>query len=155
MERKLSQFHRICIITLKNSGKSWQEISQELLNKYKKAVTKRGMQYLLKKYLETGCILDKKRTGRPPIVSPQSKRSIKRICTRNHLLSVASIASAYNSYTYCNVSNSTVQRILQKYGLRSYTAIKKSYLNLNQRSRRVEWANTFSTWDPIAKQVLY
>ena len=45
-----------------------------------------------------------------------------------------------NSYTYCNVSKSTVQIILRKYGLRSYTAIKKPYLNLNQRHRRVEWA---------------
>ena len=35
----------------------------------------------------------------------------------------------------------------KKYDLRSYTAFKKSFLNLSQRLKKVAWANTFSTWN--------
>jgi len=147
MSRKLSDFHRNAIIVLKNSGKSWQEIQLELSIKYQKVVTKRGMQYVWKKYLETGSIVDKNRKGRPTAVSPRGQRTIKRMCTANRYLPVSSIAVTYNSYTSENVSHSTVQRILKRYGLRSYKAVKKPFLNLSQRRKRVTWANTFSTWN--------
>ena len=49
------------IIILRNNIKSWQEIARELRKKYTKIVIKRGMQYLLKKYVETVSVLDKMR----------------------------------------------------------------------------------------------
>jgi len=88
MDRNLSEFQRNLIVILRNCGKSWTEIAQELRAKYNKMVTKRGMQYLWKKYMETGSVVDKMRSGRLPIISPQCSRAIKRILKRNRLLSV-------------------------------------------------------------------
>ena len=69
MNRNLSEFQRNAIVILRNSGKSWQEIAEELRKRYNKTVTKRGMQYLWKKYKETGTIRDKTRSGRPVIAN--------------------------------------------------------------------------------------
>ena len=147
MNRKLSIFQRNVVIILRNNGKSWSEIASELHEKYGKTVTKRGMQYLWKKYVETGSVQDKIRIGRPHIVSPQAVRAIKRICQRNRLLSIDKITSTYNNYAFQRVSASTVHKILKKYGFKSYSAIQKPYLKLNQRIKRIEWARTYSNWD--------
>ena len=58
---------------------------QELSKKYKKKVMKYGMQCLWKRYLDTRSILDKKRSSRPEIVSPQSARTNKRIYTKSFI----------------------------------------------------------------------
>lgn len=146
MSKYLSEFQRNVVIILRNNGKSWPEIACELREKYNKNVTKRGMQYLWKKYVETGSVRDKMRSGRPTIVSPRVSRAIKRICQSNRLLSVKNIACMYNTSAAQNISDSTVQKILKKYGLESYSAIKKPFLNLNQRIRRLSWTKTYSTW---------
>ena len=93
MDRNLSEFQRNLIVISQNCSKSWTEIVQELRAKHNKVVTKRGIQYLRKRYLETGSVVDKMRNGRPPIISPQCSRAIKRIYQRNRLLSVSSITS--------------------------------------------------------------
>ena len=64
-------------------------------------------------------MVDKNRKDRP---------TIKRIFTGNRLLSVATIAATYNSHTSKKVFPSTVQRILKKYDLRSYTAFQETIL---------------------------
>ena len=146
MDRNLSEFQRNLIVILQNCGKSWTEIVQELRAKYNKIVTKRGMQYLWKKYLETGSVVDKMRSARPPIISSQCSWAIKWICQRNRILSVSSITSIYNTDILRHVSVSTVQKILRKYGLSSYTAPQKPFLTLSQRRRRLTWAKTYGTW---------
>ena len=146
MSRNLTEFQRNVIVILRNNGKSWTEIAREMREKYSKTVTKRGMQYLWKKYLNTGSVRDKIRKGRPTIVSPQASRAITRICKANRLLSVHNITHTYNTSAVQNVSVSTVQKIMKKYGFRSYSAMKKPYLKLHQRLRRVFWATTYSAW---------
>ena len=98
------------IVILRNCGKSWTEIAQEFRAKYNKMMTKRGMQYVWKKYLGTVSVVDKMRTWR-------------------------------------HVSVNTVQKILKKYGLRSYTASQKPFLTISQSRRRLTWAKTYGTWD--------
>ena len=69
MSRNLTEFPRNVIVVLRNNGNTWNEIARELLEKYSKTLTKLGMQYVWNKYLETGSIRDRMRTGRPNIVS--------------------------------------------------------------------------------------
>lgn len=147
MSRNLTEFQRNAIVVLRNDGKSWTEICRQMLEKYSKTVTKRGMQYVWKKYRETGSVRDRMRKGRPTIVSPQASRAIKRICKANRFASVPNITLRYNSSYVRNVSVSTVQKILKKYGFRSYTAIKKPYLKMHQRLKRLSWVKTYSSWD--------
>ena len=52
MDWKLSEFQRNLVIILRNNVKSRHGISKELREKYNKMETKRGMQYLWKKYLK-------------------------------------------------------------------------------------------------------
>lgn len=147
MSRNLTEFQRHAVVVLRNNGNTWNEIARELLKKYNKTVTKRGMQYLWKKYLETGSVLDRMRNGRPTIVSPQASRAITRICKANRFASLPNITCMYNTSSVRNVSVSTVQKNLKKYGFRSYAAIKKPYLKMHQRLKRLSWAKTYSSWD--------
>jgi len=57
MDKNLSEFQDVII--LRNNRKSLPEISRELRKKYSKTVTKREMQYMCKKWVETGSVLDK------------------------------------------------------------------------------------------------
>jgi len=97
--------------------------------------------------LETGSVVDKMRSGKPPVISPQCSRAIKRICQRNRLLSVSNITVIYNTVTLRHVSVSTVQKILKMYRLRSYTEPQKPFLTLSQRRERRTWAKSYGTWD--------
>lgn len=147
MERNISQFNRIGIIILKNYGLSWQQISQEMREKYKCIAQKRTMQRIWKKYQETGSVDDKERSGRPRITSPRNERIIKRICLRNRVLSTAKITGNFNAMMSTTLSSSSVRNILRKYGIKSYAAVKKPFLTLSQRKRRVVWAKEHSKWD--------
>lgn len=147
MSRNLTEFQRNVIVILRNNGMLWTEIAREMLEKYSKTVTKRGMQYVWKKYVETGSVRDKMRSGRPTIVSPQASRAIRRICRANRFLAVHNITRMYNTSSVQNVSVSTVQKILNKYGFRSYAAINKPYLKMHHRIRRLSWAKTYSSWN--------
>jgi len=50
MDRFLAEFQQNLIVILRSCGKSWTEIARKLRAKYNKIVTKRGMQYLWKKF---------------------------------------------------------------------------------------------------------
>ena len=100
MDRDLFEFERNFIVILRNCGKSWTEIAQELRAKYYKMVIKRGMEYLWKNYLEKGSVVDKIRSSWPPIISLRCSRAIEQIYQRNRILSVSSITSIYNTILY-------------------------------------------------------
>ena len=63
MYRNVSEFQQNLIVILRNCAKSWTEIAQKLRAKYNKMMTKWGMQYLWKKYLETNSVIDKMRSA--------------------------------------------------------------------------------------------
>ena len=42
---------------------------------------------------------------------------------------------------------SNIQKILKKYGYRSYVAVKKPFLKLKQRMNRIQWTEEHKDWD--------
>jgi len=63
------------------------------------------------------------------------------------MLSVAAIKNIYNFTAQRQVSASEIQKILKKYGYRSYVAVKKPFLKLKQRMNRIWWAEEHKDWD--------
>ena len=98
------------------------------------------MQPLLNKYIQFRIVCDKKRSGRPKIIDPSDERAIKRI-------GIAAIKNIYNFTAHKQVSTSAIQKILKKYGYRSYVAVKKPFLKLKQRMNRIRWTEEYKDWD--------
>ena len=107
------------------------------------------MQKIYSKYLESESTSDRSRSGRQRSISERSRRSIKRIYLEDRMLSTISITRIYNEYSERQISISSVQKILKKYGLNSYMAKKKPYLTGKQRPWRMSWAKDRVVWDVV------
>jgi len=149
MNRKISDFHQNCVIILKNAGLSWNEISKELRTRYGWMITKRGMQKIYSRYLESGSKSDCPCSGIPRSISERSIRSIKWICLEDRMLSTIIITQIYNEYADRQISISSVQKILKKCSWNSYRAKKKPYLTGKQRQWMVSWAKDRVAWDVV------
>ena len=147
---RISNVNRIIIIALKEACKSVGDIQIIMKERYKVDVSKRGLQKLLKKFQETGKYEDSKRSGRPCKISQRGERIIRRISLKDRFLSARNVLGIYCDQTKDNISQSTLNRILNEYVLRSHTAVKKTLLNYSQRQRRLEWARDKKNW-PISK----
>ena len=89
------------------------------------------------KYLKTVEVKDQPRGGRPHKLSARSERVIKRISRLNNDISTLNITRIFNSSSSIAISKSTVERILQKYGIRAFKAVNKPFLTAKQRQRRM------------------
>lgn len=147
MARRISEFNRTVIVTLKMCGKTWYEIQSELQNKYSTSVSKRGMQKIWQKFLRTNETKDLARIGRPRKVSVRTERLIKRISSANNNLSVPQVTCDFISRCSTEISSSTVRRILKKYGIHGYRSVRKPFLSIRQRQKRMLWANKHKDWD--------
>lgn len=147
MSRVFSEFERGIIVALKNEGSTWNQIKVELFTRYNRNISKRGMQKIWAKYLKTGEVKDQPRGGRPHKLSARSERVIKRISRLNNDISTLNITRIFNSSSSIAISKSTVERILQKYGIRAFKAVKKHFLAAKQRQRRMQWASLYQNWD--------
>ena len=138
---------RKVIIILQTSGKTWSEIQSELQNEYSTTVSKRGMQKIWQKYLKTKKTKDLARSGRPQKLSQRHERIIKRISSANNKLSVPQVCTEFISGCSATISASTVRRILKKYGIHGYRSIRKPFLTITQRRKRMLWANKHKAWN--------
>jgi len=107
------------------------------------------MQKIYNKYFESRSTSDCPRSGRLRSISERSRRSIKRICLEERMLSTISITRIYNEYTDRQISISSVQKILKKYGLNSYMIKRRPHLTEKQRQRRMSWAKDRVAWDVV------
>ena len=73
-------------------------------------------------------------------------RKIRRIALSNRHLSLRKVAWTCNNDTGASVSMSTVDRILNKYGLKCHTASNKPLLTAKQRRKRIKWARDKKCW---------
>lgn len=144
--KRLELKYRIIIVELEKEHHSVGEIKKLLLERHQVDCSKRGIQKIIKKYKDFGIYEDRKRSGRPVKMSLRIQRRIRRICMQNRFMSLTNITGSYNKHLQ-NISRSTVNNILIKYGLKSRPAIIKPLLNKKQRIRRIQWARGKEDWD--------
>jgi len=150
----ISEMIRKVIVILKNSLKTWSEIQWELQNEYSTTVSKRGMQKIWQKYLKTKKIKDLASFGRPRKLSQRHERIIKRISSANNKLSVLLVCAEFISGCSTTIPASTIKRILKKYGIHGYRSIRKPFLTITQRRKRMLLTNNhkaynFSQWKNV------
>jgi len=138
---------RVIIVELMNEGHSTASIKQIMFDRHDVDVSKRGIQKIVHKYKSEGIYGDRKRIGRPLKLSKRSQSFIRRLCLKNRRMSLTNLSRTYNMGSDLHVSRCTVNRILNKYGLRSHPAVCKPLVNDKQRKRRLQWARSRQQWD--------
>ena len=98
---------------------------------------KSTVQHIIKRFRETGELKNRKRTGRKPIPSPKEVAKVKRKVEENPFLSAPKLATQINRETGKQLNPRTVQKIINKNGLKGRTPRKKPYIRKLTRSRDV------------------
>lgn len=98
---------------------------------------------LLQRYRRTGRTLDRPRTGRPRVTTPQEDRYLRTLHLRNRFLTVTSSAGQALGR---RISTHTVTRRLRAAGIRAFRPFTGQMLTAEHRRRRLRWSNTVRRW---------
>jgi len=104
-----------------------------------------------KKFLETRSIADKRKSGRPPLLSISGQRNLCNTAKKFPFLGPLELVQ--DSTSYPNISRSTIKRYLRKSGLIGRVAAKKPILTKKHMRCRLLWCKAYSnfTADMLSK----
>ena len=142
--KPISAEQRGVIIYLYDEGKSQRFIAK------KTGTSRKGVQGVLKRWIETGDAKCQPRSGRKRKSTKRSDRTLVRICLGNRRLNSKELARELKESSGVELSAPTVRRRLLENGLRGCKARKKPLLTEKQRKRRLDWARSHVKW-PIEK----
>ena len=142
--KQISAETRGVIIFLQNEGKSERFIEN------KTGVSRKGVQGVLKRWMETGDSKCQPRSGRKRKSVTRSDRTLIRISLRNKKLTSKELSKELKESSGVELSAPTVRRRLLENGLRGCKARKKPLLTEKQRKHRLEWARSRVKW-PVEK----
>jgi len=131
---------RALIIAHHKNGKSNRKIGTEM------NINHSTVDYIIKKYHESGTLINKKRSGRSQITKSQEDIAIVLISKRNRRKTAPEITAEINCTRSKSVSVSTVKRRLQKAGLHGRISMKKPLLSAQNRKKRLTWAREHQNW---------
>jgi hypothetical protein len=90
--------------------------------------------------------LPKPKGGRPPKISPTTKRTFVCDIISGKAENAAQLTRAYNSHSSTPISTQTVKNALKKADLKAFTKIKCPKLTPAQRAARMKWARKYQYW---------
>ena len=99
-----------------------------------------------KKYEETGSVKDKKRIGRPSILTKRNERTIIRRIMSNDCTTAVDVKRSLKVNEKIEVSANTIRRVLKRNGLRSRVKQKKPLLSKKHRKSRLTFAKKYQHW---------
>jgi transposase len=131
---------RLLVINKYNEGEKQKKICNDLLINYNSVKT------IIRRYNKKGAVKIQKRIGRPKKITTTGERLIKRLALANRRKKLKDITTLYNNNHGNLISKSTVHRILEKQGITKKKAIKKPFINLENRKKRLKWARKHAKW---------
>ena len=139
---RISAEKRSLVIEFTNGGMTQKEIAQTL------NISRRSVQYIIKKFKETGQVADRERSGRPRILSKRMERRVVRISQGTPMWTARRVRQESNLTDV--VSINTVKRTLRRHGLFGRVAVRKPFLSLRHRNNRFMWCSQRLNW-PVDK----
>ena len=124
------------ILCLLETGKSQREVAR-ILNAAQSSVN-----YIWKRFLETGNIKDRPKVGRPSKASTKYRRKLCRISMTHPNLTAKEVYNESNLNVYIR----TVRSYLNKGGLFGKIAARKQVLSNVYIAKRLLWCKQYSAW---------
>ena len=138
--KQISAETRGVIIFLQNEEKSQRFIAN------KTGVSRKGVQGVLKRWMQTGDSRCQPRSGRKRKSVTRCDRTLIRISLRNRKLTLKELSRELKESSGVELSAPTVRRRLLENGLRGSKARKKPLLTEKQRKHRLEWERSHVKW---------
>ena len=139
---RLNSFQRTKIVILRELKFSYGNIAKEV------GCSKSSAERVYKKFQKENTIDDLPRSGRPTICSARDERLIYRTSMNNRRLTAPKIKTILSSFHNMQLSESTVKRVLRKFGLFGRIARKKPYLTATHKKQRLSFAKEYQHWTP-------
>lgn len=145
-----STFRKNMIIKLHSKGKSYRQIANKL------EISFSTVRNIVKKFRQTGSVLNKPRSGRPPKFSEREKRDIHRIVVRDPTTSASRIAEEVASTSNTTFCLQTVRNVIHKFNYYGRVQRKKPLISETNRKKRLEFAKSFLNKDlDFWKEVIF
>ena len=101
---------------------------------------------IVKKYRNTDSVENKKRCGRPKLVSDRDYRKLERLVKANRRDTRSNITSKFNENREIQVSRRTVQSHLSQHGFQKRLLKKKVVVKAEIRRKRLPWCLEKRRW---------
>jgi|GWRWMinimDraft_10_1066017.scaffolds.fasta_scaffold02164_1 transposase len=141
-----TEAERLQIVTLKAAEWSWAKIIAFMKDRFGKNISRSTCQYTYRKWLKTGAVSNKPRSGRPPKLNKLEERALKRWSLTDRKKSAQQLSVDMKIATGKSLSKVTVLKILRKYGLRRRLAARRPLLTTRMRKRRMLWGKARKSW---------
>ena len=90
-----------------------------------------------RRYIETGSIADRARSGRPKSLTLRAQRVVRRIAKRCRTALLCRLAGQASNVLGAPINSTIVRRMLARYVLKRRIAARVPYLTLKQNNKRV------------------
>ena len=135
---RISIDNRKLVVRYSQEGVTQKEIAK-VLN-----ISRRSVQYIIKKFKLTGDVKDRPKSGRNRILSDREERRLVRISKGTPTSTAREVRQEANMENL--VSLGTVRRTLRRNGLFGRIAIRKPYLSEGHRRKRFAWSHDRLSW---------
>lgn len=136
-------------------GKLTVDLRQQIVEMFKRRETQSTISRALNigrtsvrkvwlKFLQTGSVADKKKSGRPKKISGKEIRMLTRTSKKNPFLTAAEVLD--ESGIDKDVTLRTIQSYLSRSGLPGRIAERKTFVSDCNMKRRVSWCKTYNNW---------
>jgi transposase len=134
--KELSAELRGQIVGMAKSDKSSREIGNQL------GIPHTTIAYTIRRYKENSSNIDRKRSGRPAVLTERSKNLLRREAKRNRFKPLKEITNQLP----VKVSVTTSRKALNERGLHHHVAAKKPLISAQNIQRRKDWCGRFGNW---------
>jgi len=132
---------RVTAVTLRKEGYSYRQIA----NKIDPTMTPSGIRKLCARFESSGYVSNQAGKGRKRSTTVQTDRRIVRMALKNRRITSNEINESLQT-SGIQVTSRTVRNRLIAGGLHARIPRKKPYLNVRQRSARLQWAKQHVLW---------
>ncbi|XP_055377130.1 uncharacterized protein LOC129609224 [Condylostylus longicornis] len=109
--------------------------------------SKSTVQYIVQNFKKTGSVNYNKKSGGPRKLNEREERHILHEIKKNPKMSGTTIAKRVSQTYKKDVSNRTIQRLLNRNGFHAYTPRKKPLISDNNKKKRLEFAKSHNNSD--------
>jgi len=139
--KELSVFERGMIIGL-HKGKHGASDISKILN-----IPRTTCQHVITKFCEEGLTDVTSRSGRPPLLTERSERTLIRQVKENRKVSIEEITENFNQLSLTQISTSTSRCILHKHDYFGWIGKRKPFVSEVNRQKRLKWCQERKFWN--------
>ena len=140
MRAKIETQDRYKALFLSEQGYSLRQIAEQLGRPHS------CVSNILKRYNETGCINDRRRTGRNKIANARDIRVLINLVKKKRTASSTVLANSWETSSGASASPRTMRKILQEHNYLWRSAVKKPRLTKKQKFARMEFCKKYKSW---------